>query len=241
MEIKMNWLLPAVVLFFANKLQAEPIYFQKYYPAADKASPAIILLHTSGGYKSVTTKIKPYTDAGYVVYTPDFFKRYGITTTTRFQTWTHYRNNIERELNEIVHLMKSDERVDASNVFAVGFSNGGYWASYLSATGSVNAGISHYGVWDFPGNVDGYPVKYFHIASNPVLALIGKNDQTQRYERVLPQVQKAEKLSPRVVWKIYEASHSWDCSVCNQEYIYNDAVTKDAFKSTLDFIKENTK
>ena len=208
MEIKMNWLLPAVVLFFANKLQAEPIYFQKYYPAADKASPAIILLHTSGGYKSVTTKIKPYTDAGYVVYTPDFFKRYGITTT---------------------------------NVFAVGFSNGGYWASYLSATGSVNAGISHYGVWDFPGNVDGYPVKYFHIASNPVLALIGKNDQTQRYERVLPQVQKAEKLSPRVVWKIYEASHSWDCLVCNQEYIYNDAVTKDAFKSTLDFIKENTK
>lgn len=237
----MNRFFACVVLFIATGLHAEPIYFDKHYPAADKASPAIILLHTSGGYKSVNNKVNPYVDAGYVVYTPDFFKRYGITTATRFQTWTRYRNNIERELSEIVQLMKADGRVDASNIFAVGFSNGGYWASYLSATGAVNAGISHYGVWDFPGNVDGYPVKYFHGASHPVLALIGKDDQTQRYERVLPQVQKAENLSPRVVRKVYEASHSWDCSVCNQEYIYNEMVTKDALKSTLDFMKENSK
>lgn len=237
----MKCLLASVGFFFINGLNAEPIYFDKYYPTTEKSSPAILLLHTSGGYKSVSNKVKPYTDAGYVVYTPDFFKRHGITTSTRFQTWTLYRNNIERELNEIVQLMKTDERVDASNIFAVGFSNGGYWAAYLSATRAVNAGISHYGVWDFPGNVDGYPVKYFHSASHPVLALIGKDDQTQRYERVLPQVQKAERLSPRVARKVYEASHSWDCSVCNQEYIYNEVVTKDALKSTLDFMKENTK
>jgi len=137
--------------------------------------------------------------------------------------------------------MKSDPRIDAANIFAVGFSNGGYWASYLAATGQVNAGVSHYGVWDFPGNVDGYPVKYFQSASNPVLAFIGKDDQTQRFERVMPQVQRAEKLNQNLVKKIYPASHAWDCAPCNSEYVYNDEVTVDAFKSTIEFIQKNSR
>ena len=131
--------------------------------------------------------------------------------------------------------------IDSSNIFAVGFSNGGYWAAFLAATGVVNAGISHYGVWDFPGNYYGYPAKYFRDSSNPVLALIGKDDKTQRYEHVMAQVQMAEKLSPRVVKKIYNASHAWDCAPCNSEYVYNEITTMDAFKSTIYFMKENSK
>ena len=105
----------------------------------------------------------------------------------------------------------------------------------------MNAGISHYGVWDFPGNYYGYPAKYFRGSSNPVLALIGKDDKTQRYEHVMPQVQMAEKLSPRVVKKIYNASHAWDCAPCNSEYVYNETTTMDALKSTIDFMIENSK
>lgn len=240
-KIMTKWMLVIVFAFFANLSHSEPISHDKYYPSSEKPAHAIILLHSSGGYKSVAKKVQVYTDAGYVVYTPDFFQRHGITTATRFQSWTTYRTNIEIELNEVIQLMKADVRIDASNIFAVGFSNGGYWAAFLAATGVVNAGISHYGVWDFPGNYYGYPVKYFRDSSNPVLALIGKDDKTQRYERVMPQVQMAEKLSPRVVKKIYNASHAWDCAPCNSEYIYNEVTTMDALKSTIDFMKENSK
>ena len=225
----------------ANLSHWEPIPYEKNYPPSEKPAHAIILLQSSGGYKSVAKKVKVYTDAGYVVYTPDFFQRHGITTATRYQSWTTYRTNIESELNEIIELMKVDVRIDGSNIFAVGFSNGGYWAVFLAATGVVNAGISHYGVWDFPGNYYGYPAKYFRGSSNPVLALIGKDDKTQRYEHVMPQVQMAEKLSPRVVKKIYNASHAWDCAPCNSEYVYNETTTMDALKRTIDFMIENSK
>ena len=56
-----------------------------------------------------------------------FFKRHGITKSNRFGTWTTYRTQIEQELVEIIGLMKVDPKVDPTNLYAVGFSNGGYW------------------------------------------------------------------------------------------------------------------
>lgn len=221
--------------------QAEPIFHEKYYPSKVVAAPAVIVLHTSGGYPSIVNKVKQFTDSGYVVYTPDFFKRHSITTQTRFETWTVHRVEIETELQEIIQLMKSDPRIDSKNIFAVGYSNGGYWASYLAAVSAVNAGVTNYGVWDFPGNTDGYPAKYFSPTSHPVLALVGKEDRTQKIERVLPQVYKAQKISPALKLKIVDATHGWDCAPCNSEYIFNEAVTAEALKSTTAFFRENSK
>jgi dienelactone hydrolase len=221
---------------------AEPIFYEARYPATTATSvPAVVALHSSGGYASVTGKVGAFVDAGYAVFTPDFFKKHGITTATRFDTWGIYRTDIEQELSELVQLMKKDPKVDPKNIFAVGYSNGGYWAAFLAAKGFVNAGVAHYGVWSFPNNVNGYPASYFSLTSHPMLALVGLNDQTQKSRFVLPQVERAQKLSPAVQLHTYEATHGWDCKVCNAEYVRNEEVTADALNRTLEFFKANTK
>ncbi len=225
--------------FHAFAASAEPIFHEKHYPpSAARKSPGIIMLHTSGGYRAAEskTKAKPYSDAGYVVYTPDFFGRHGLTTATRFDTWLVHRGAIESELAEIVRLMKADPRVDPKNVFAVGYSNGGYWAVYLASTGTVNAGATHYGVWDFPGNSGDYPVAYFSPSSRPVLALVGRSDDVQTFGRVSEKIRKASAVGGDVAVHVYEAGHRWDCPTC-KNYEYDAKVTKDAADRTLSFFK----
>ena len=174
-------LLLTISLCIGIGASAEPIFYEAHYPSPNATpAPAVLALHSSGGYASVKSKVASFVAAGYVVYTPDFFKKHGITTATRFETWTLYRTSIEQELSEIVQVMQRDPRIDSKNIFAVGYSNGGYWAAYLAAKGIVNAGASHYGVWDFPGNAGGYPANYFSSISNPVLALVGAYNQTQK-------------------------------------------------------------
>jgi len=63
-------------LLLPNLLNAEPIKHIKFYPADEIKNPlpAVILLHTSGGFNTRLIKTTPvkYTNAGYVVYVPDF-------------------------------------------------------------------------------------------------------------------------------------------------------------------------
>ncbi|MEK9770162.1 MAG: dienelactone hydrolase family protein, partial [Betaproteobacteria bacterium] len=70
-----------------QSFSAEPIYHEVFYPKSNGPVPAVVLLHTSGGFKTVKGQIRKYTSAGYAVYVPDFFKRHGITKSNRFETW----------------------------------------------------------------------------------------------------------------------------------------------------------
>ena len=92
--------------------------------------PAVLALHTSGGFRSINHLFQRYVNDGFAVYVPDFFTSHGITTRKRMETFSTYREDIEKK-----------------NVFAVGFSNGGFWVCYLTGNSEVNAGVSHYGVW----------------------------------------------------------------------------------------------
>lgn len=232
----------AVLLSAATLAAAEPIFYETYYPSQTTSRvPAVIALHSSGGYSSIKGKVGGYVNSGYAVYTPDFFKRHGIITAMRFDTWGIHRTAIEQELGEIVELMKKDPKVDPNNIFAVGFSNGGYWAAFLAAKVLVNAGVAHYGVWNFPNNTNSFPASYFSAASHPMLALVGLKDETQKTRFVLPQVENAQKRSPAVQVHTYEATHGWDCTICNSEYVRNEEVTTDALKRTLAFFRAYTK
>jgi len=127
------------------------------------------------------------------------------------------------------------------NIFAVGFSNGGYWASFLAARKHVNAAASHYGVWRWPSSSgwDGYPVKYFETDSHPVLALHGDRDSIQKPSFVYPQLEAAKARSPFFSHHIFsDAGHSWDCERCLQDG-FDRAVSQKALEMTLDFFAEN--
>ena len=237
----MKYFLPhfLIMLLLPLLASAEPIFHEKYYPPNTTGRvPAVVLLHSSGGYASIREKIAPFLEAGYAVYTPDFFSRHRLTASNRFETWTVHRTVIENELTEIVQLMKNDPKIDAENVFSVGYSNGGYWAAYLAATGKVKAGVTYYGVWNFPGNSGGYPATYFSATSHPVLALVGRDDKVQRFENVSDQTQKAARSSTALAVHIYSAGHGWDCSSC-KDYKYDAAITADGIEKALKFLALN--
>jgi dienelactone hydrolase len=231
-----------IIIFFIShsSYSNEVIYHEKFYPENNKKSPAIIALHTSGGYSTVKKVVKPFLKAGFVVYTPNFFVKHNITKQNRFETWTKYKEPIEKELVQIVDLMKKDIKVDNQNIFAVGYSNGGYWASFLAAKNYVNAGVSYYGVWKWPRTFNGYPAKYFSEKSNPVLALIGLKDTIQKYSRNSSEINFIKKNSSKFKVHFYDnAGHSWDSKKSKDGY--SKSVTDDSFQKSIIFFKANMK
>lgn len=232
------------LVWFASPAISEPIYHEKYYPSGSEPFPAVIALHSSGGFKSVKHLIQRYIDDGFAVYAPDFWARHGLTAATRMDTFTTYRENIEQELSEIVDLMKSDPKVNKKNIFAVGFSNGGFWVCYLTGTAKVNAGVAHYGVWKANMGrefTNPYPMDYFSKSSTPILALHGDYDDTQKMEFVEQAWDEARNNGAILKTHIYwGANHAWDRKNIKR-WPYNEKVDKDSHKRTIQFFKKYTK
>ena len=233
-----------VCLILASSARAEPIYHEKYYPDGSGPFSAVIALHSSGGFKAVKHLIQRYVDDGFAVYAPDFFKRHGLTARTRMETFSTYRENIEEELTEIVDLMKNDTKINKKNVFASGFSNGGFWVGYLTGSSKVNAGVSHYGVWkaNMGGEITNpYPMKYFSKSSTPILALHGEDDGTQRMKFVEPAWDEVKDRGGRLETHVYsDADHAWDKKYSTR-WKYNEEVDKDSHKRTIEFFRKNMK
>ena len=166
--------------------KSEPIFHEKFYPPGDGPFPTVLLLHTSGGYKTVGKNVKYYVSRGYAVYTPDYYKRYGIKKRTRQSGFYEDRENIDKDLLELISFIKKDSRVDAKNLFAVGYSAGNFPAVFLTSSNLVSAGSGHFVVWkpNFgrrSDDSDEYPAKYFTKSSSPFLAIHAEDDDTQRY------------------------------------------------------------
>ena len=92
-----------IYFFITSAAFSDPIYHEKKYPSGNGPFPAVILLHSSGGFKSnqmLNYLGDDYIEKGFAIYAPDFFKRHGITTETRKKTWSTFREPIEKELSE---------------------------------------------------------------------------------------------------------------------------------------------
>lgn len=236
-----GFLILGIVLSASKPAHSDPIYHEVHYPHGEGPFPVVIVLHTSNGFKTVKRRISKYTNAGYAVYAPDFFKNHGISHSNRFDTWTIFRKRIEFELTEIVGEIKKNPITDNDNIFAVGFSNGGYWAAFLAANGHVNAAAAHYGVWSWPPDKgwDGYPANYFSDKSNPVLAIHGKRDTVQKPHFVFKQLAIIEDASKKFEKYFFsDAGHSWDCKPCKKDG-HNSVATRKALELTLNLFEKN--
>jgi len=216
------------------------------YPQGDGPFPGLMLLHSSGGFLSSQFYVKLYLDAGYAVYSPDFFHRHGITHENRFSTWSTYREPIENELTQLIQVMKEDPKIDGENLFAIGFSNGGFWATYLAGTSQVNAASSHYGVWRIEkgrnASCTSYPAYYLGPQSNPLLALHPKHDATQdiycaKYAWNAAKTRGFEKLTSHI-YEQKDVTHAWHADVPRESYKKNDWVVKDSTEKTLAFFEK---
>tara|TARA_Y100001960_G_scaffold301500_1_gene351586 strand:- start:65 stop:823 length:759 start_codon:yes stop_codon:yes gene_type:complete len=236
-------------ILFPNLTLAQPITHEVSYPDGSGPFPAVITLHTSGGFKPTKKwienfKSKVWTDAGYVVYAPNFYEKHGLTPRTRMETFSTYREDIEKELSVIVELAKNNPKVDNKNIFAVGFSNGGFWACFLAGTAKINAGASHYGVWKANMGreiTNPYPMNYFSQKSSPLLALHGEEDSTQKMKFVEEAWDEVKSSGGKLTTHVYpSADHAWD-SKSKRFNAWDPKVKEDAFQRTLSFFKKHAR
>ena len=237
-----NLLLCLVVsLIFAGSAQAEAIYHEKFYPDGSGPFPAVIALHTSGGFKTVKHLIQRYVDDGFAVYAPDFFVKHGITPRSRMDTFDRFREDIEKDLSEVVGLMGNDPKVQKENIFATGFSNGGFWVGYLTGTSKVSAGVSHFGVWKANRGremTNPYPMKYFSKSSTPILALHGEDDGLQKLKFAEEAWDELKSSGATLETHVYSGvGHSWDAKN-HRRFVYNEFAAKDSHKRTIEFFKK---
>ncbi len=143
--------------------------------------PALLLMHTSGGLQAADLEYaKRLLLEGYVVLVPAFMEAYGIHAKTRQQTFTTHGQAVYADFVASLEFLKRHEKVDGKKLGAIGFSNGGYFALWLAATGQVRAGISYSGALSGAGT-DTQLARFREVftgASAPVLVLHGTDDST---------------------------------------------------------------
>lgn len=203
--------------------------------------PAILLLHTSGGLRQADLDFgQRLAQEGYVVLVPAFLEAYGISASGRQATFTTEAAPIYADFLAALDMLEHDPRVAGRKLGAIGFSNGGYFAMWLAATGKVQAGVSYYGALSGAGTDKGLSRfrDAFNKNSAPVLILHGTADGT------VP-VAAAEHLSQIVAaagspceFHPYDgAGHVFDRSGAAQD----NAASADAWQRTLVFFAKYLK
>ncbi|SVD14423.1 uncharacterized protein METZ01_LOCUS367277, partial [marine metagenome] len=215
-----------------------------YVPEGTGIKPLILVIHASGGMMDADHDYaKALRKEGYISVVPDFFTSYDITQKTKTETWTDYRDDIHKDFTTIISQVKSMSKIPSKNVFAVGFSNGGYWAAALAARGDIDAGVSYYGAYSEGGTVRGRSaiesasiISEADSDSAPLLMFHGTDDSFVPFE-----VAKIfEDLYPNVeahyyddVEHIYERKGKFD--------YYDEEAAKDSWGKTLKFLKQHRK
>ena len=228
-------------IFIQQCYGEEPLYTEVTYPSFEDPGPfpGVIILHTSGGWGSVDHVIPRFTEEGYAVYSPDFFTPFGLSPRNRMDTFEKFREPIERGLTGVIKSMRDDPKIDNDNIFAVGYSNGGFWVCYLAGTGQINAGVSHFGVWkaNFGGSITNrYPVDYFSKSSSPVLGLHAVDDRVQRYEHAQHQWSRIKSSGAPFEHHTYHSGgHEW------LRKLLGGPTDEDAQKRTFQFFKKHMK
>jgi len=216
-----------------------------YIPEGTGAKPLILVIHTSGGLnQSEHDYAMALQKEGFLSVVPDFYAPYGLTPPQKKLTWTKFRKDIHNDFTAIISQLKSMSREPIKKVFAVGFSNGGYWAAALAARGDIDAGVSYYGAYSEGGTVRGRgALERGSILSNtssksaPVLMFHGTEDHVVPLKWV---AEKFERLYPDIEAHYYDGvDHAYDKKTNYGGRYYNEEATKDSWIKTLEFLRKH--
>jgi dienelactone hydrolase len=170
---------------------------------------------------------------GYAVAVPHFLAAYGISPKQRRRTWSAFREKLFADFSRIAAEVSGKLAIDRGRVFAVGFSNGGYWAAYLAGKGVVRKGVAYYAAVTEAGNnreVDNLGSALPGQQRGAVLFLHGTGDKTVNVGAVR-RLQK--RVGPAAGFVYYEgAGHRFE----RESTSANDAAAADAWKRTLNFL-----
>lgn len=217
-----------------------------YIPTSDRPVPLILVLHTSGGLRQGEHEFaQALMREGFLAVVPDFYTPYGITVKKKKLTWTKYQKAIFDDLVMIISQINQMQKKPSKKTFAVGFSNGGYWASVLAATSSINAGVSYYGAYTEGGTCRKPELESCSILSaansnsSPLLMIHGRNDKVVKlflavaFENLYRSNVGANKLQ---VEYYADVNHAFNLKYNYKGKYYNPDVSARAWKRTLKFL-----
>lgn len=211
-----------------------------YTPDGPGPFPSVLVMHTSGGISEADyTYCANLAREGYICIAPAFLLAYGISNEDRRKSFTTEARPIMEDFVEIIGELNALPQAKKGAVGAVGFSNGGFFAAMLAATGRVRAGVSYYGAFDGArAHPDLAPFKSRWTArSSPLLVLAGTDDVIITMEPV----QKLEAImktagAPYEV-KVYPGvGHGFDRG---RTTAAGNVAAADAWPRTLAFLRAN--
>ena len=201
--------------------------------------PGVLILHTSGGLEPADLAYaQRLAQAGYVCLVPAFMAAYGISAQDRRVTFTTDAQPIYADFVDALAQLRQQPQVAGSKLGAVGFSNGGYFAAWLAATGAVQAAVSYYGALS-GGGTDTQLQRFqqvFTAGSSPLLILHGTADATVPVEaaRRLAGILNAVH-APYAIQLYPGAGHRFERDLASGA---DRAAADDAWQRTLVFLKQ---
>lgn len=141
--------------------------------------PGVLVLHTSGGLEPADIEYARHlAEQGYVCLVPSFMAAYRLSGSNRAVTFTTDADQIYADFVQALDMLRGLAKVHGSKLGAIGFSNGGYFAAWLAATGKVQAAVGYYGA--YTGAATDPQLNRFRAAftasSAPLLILHGTSD-----------------------------------------------------------------
>ena len=202
-------------------------------PEGTPAKALVLVLHTSGGHKQADDDYaRKLVAQGYATAVPHFLAAYGIEPKQRRRTWTQFRGTLLTGFRRIADEVASRTGIPRPRVYAVGFSNGGYWAAYLAGKGIVAKGISYYGAVTEAGTdrvLDNISAA-LAVPGGAVLFLHGTEDETVGVGAIRRLQRKIG--AARATFVYYEgAGHGFE----RDSSTANDKAAADAWRRTLEF------
>jgi dienelactone hydrolase len=231
-----------------------------FLPSAksDLPSPGMVLLPSCAGIHArsetdLKVWIKAFVDAGYTVLVVDHYQPRNAgknCSGSRYRTVAAGR--MVKDLYDAFEHLSKMPGVDKNRIFTFGLSLGtrvGGLAASQDVYEQVAKGrLRPRAVGGLYGGCDyGRGGNYLFGDTNiPIIWLMGSNDPESPADRCTTTLKKIEK-KVKVEWHIYEgATHCWDCKELDGftktagngnrvTYHYNEAVTLDSIKRSIDF------
>ena len=143
--------------------------------------PGVLVLHPALGVMPPDLAYaKRLAEAGYVALVPAYASAYGDTQSQRLRAFTIDAEAIYADLLTGIDLLNQTSTVDHGKIGVVGFSMGGFFATWLAGTHKVQAAVSYYGALSFGvKQPEAVSNGLFTAQSAPILILHGEKDTTQ--------------------------------------------------------------
>ena len=219
-----------------------------YVPNGNGPRPMILVIHTSGGLrKGEHEYAEALSKIGFLSIVPDFYAPYELTVKKKKLTWTKYQTEIHNDFKSIISDVKKLSQQPIEKVFAVGFSNGGYWSAMLAAASDIDAGVSYYGAYTEGGTCRKPDLESCSIlsatnsGSSPLLSIHGEDDKVvkihlaEAFEGLYRFAAGDEKLE---VQHYDDANHAFNLKYNYKGKYYNEEVSRMAWEKTLEFLKK---